>query len=843
MKITGIASFGDAHVSIGFDVTPQQAVDYFRSKGLRESFNYDDLLAEEHAAAFTVAKMADIDLLRDVHESLQQALQDGMRFQDWADMLRPTLQAKGWWGRQAVRDPVTGATIVTELGSARRLETIFRTNMQSAYAVGQWQQIKDQQADAPYLMYDAVDDYRTRAQHAAWDNKVLPVSSQWWDTHMPPNGYNCFLPETPIRGDLKGAIRRQYFGVAVEVRTVGGQSLRLTANHPVLTRRGWVRADMLKRGDDLLRYREPVEIPHGRGSSGQVHHNQPMATAEQVFEAFVGEAFAFGQATPLKLDHNALRGCEVHIDSVNRRLTIEMQPQRLAGQPQSFFKRRHDIGFGHLPAVCTANPDLVPLDAVVSKDALDIAPGAAHDLGNHARTQFVFPIELQDPAFEVVITAPSGLPGSSALSGHTVGRLFDGLPLDTFRLAAATDEHTLFHELSANGVAADAGLFGHLLEAHARLVFVDPVLHIRHFNFCGHVYDFQSSEGVLCANGIIAHNCRCSVIQLDAQDVESMGLTVGRAPRAESHPWKNPRTGQVEQIPAGVDPQFAHNPGQTRHAQLQKIAKEKISQLPGELQEDAKRGLQSAKVEAPIHRSTFDLVARSAWDSFPNVLIAQSHASITGHPDYAAAKQGDAAAALSVVQSVVTPEFARVLIDQLKPENCDYLVAVHAEEAAGRNKLPEAFAAVVEAITKVPEEARIVQAVKAHRTGADGFDRLIKRVVFDGHVERGKRYAILDDVITQGGTLADLKGYIEARGGVVIQALTLTGKPNSAIMSITKPTLGLLRKAAGKPLEEWWHEQFGFDFSRLTESEARYLTKQINRDGIDAVRDRIIAAR
>lgn len=610
MKITGIASFGDAHVSIGFDVTPQQAVDYFRSKGLRESFNYDDLLAEEHAAAFTVAKMADIDLLRDVHESLQQALQDGMRFQDWADMLRPTLQAKGWWGRQAVRDPVTGATVVSELGSARRLETIFRTNMQSAYAVGQWQQIKEQQTDAPYLMYDAVDDFRTRAQHAAWDNKVLPVSSQWWQTHMPPNGYNCFLPETPIRGDLKGAIRRQYFGVAVEVRTVGGQPLRLTGNHPVLTRRGWVRADMLKRGDDLLRYREPVEISHGRGSSGQVHHNQPMATAEQVFEAFVGEAFAFGQATPLKLDHNALRGCEVHIDSVNRRLTIEMQPQRLAGQPQSFFERRHDIGFGHLPAVCTANPDLVPLDAVVSKDALDIAPGAAHDLGNHARTQFVFPIELQDPAFEVVITAPSGLPGSSALSGHTVGRLFDGLPLDTFRLAAATDEHTLFHELSANGVAADAGLFGHLLEAHARLVFVDPVLHIRHFDFCGHVYDFQSSEGVLCANGIIAHNCRCSVIQLDAQDVESMGLTVGRAPRAESHPWTNPRTGQVEQIPAGVDPQFAHNPGQTRHEQLQKIAKEKISQLPKDLQGAANEGMQALPELFGPPRELDTLIAR-----------------------------------------------------------------------------------------------------------------------------------------------------------------------------------------------------------------------------------------
>jgi SPP1 gp7 family putative phage head morphogenesis protein len=593
MKITGIASFGDAHVSIGFDVTPQQAVDYFRSKGLRESFNYDDLLAEEHAAAFTVAKMADIDLLRDVHESLQQALQDGMRFQDWADMLRPTLQAKGWWGRKAVRDPVTGATIVTELGSARRLETIFRTNMQSAYAVGQWQQIKAQQTDAPYLMYDAVDDFRTRAQHAAWDNKVLPVSSQWWDTHSPPNGYNCFLPETIIRGDLRGAIRRQYFGVAVEVRTVSGQSLRLTGNHPVLTRRGWMRADMLQRGDDLLGYRDPVEACHGRSTSGQMHDDQSPSTAEQVFEAFVSEAFAFGQSAPLKLDHDAIGGCEIDVDPVNRRLAIKVQSERLAGQPQSLLKRRHDIGFDHLPAVGTANPSPVTLDAVVSENALDITPGAAQEVGNHACTQFIFPIELQDPAFEVVITAPCGLPSGSALAGNTIGCLFDGLPLEFFGLASAADDDTLFHELSADGIAADAGLFGYLLEAHASQVFVDPVLNIRKFDFCGHVYDFQSAEGVLSADGIIAHNCRCGVIQLDAQDVESMGLTVGRAPRAESHPWKNPRTGQVEQIPAGVDPQFAHNPGQTRYEQLQKISKEKISQLPKDLQGAANEGMQA----------------------------------------------------------------------------------------------------------------------------------------------------------------------------------------------------------------------------------------------------------
>ncbi|EFE50195.1 hypothetical protein NEIELOOT_01050 [Neisseria elongata subsp. glycolytica ATCC 29315] len=62
------------------------------------------------------------------------------------------------------------------------------------------------------------------------------------------------------------------------------------------------------------------------------------------------------------------------------------------------------------------------------------------------------------------------------------------------------------------------------------------------------------------------------------------------------------------------------------------------------------------------------------------------------------------------------------------------------------------------------------------------------------------------------------------------------GKPHSARLAITKPTLGQLRKSFGRDFEAWWQEQFGYDFSKLTESEARYINKQITRSGVDAVR-------
>ncbi len=187
----GIVDFYEIIPASGFDVPAQEAIDYFQAKGLKPSFHYADVLSQEHNAAFNVAKMTDIDLLADVKASLDDALANGVVFKDWADNMIPMLQQKGWWGRKAVLDPLTGETIVAQLGSPSRLRTIFRTNMSSAYAQGHWDQIEAQAEDAPYLMYDAIDDFRTRPEHKAWDGKVYKVTDKFWRTHTPPCGYNC----------------------------------------------------------------------------------------------------------------------------------------------------------------------------------------------------------------------------------------------------------------------------------------------------------------------------------------------------------------------------------------------------------------------------------------------------------------------------------------------------------------------------------------------------------------------------------------------------------------------------------------------------------------------------
>lgn len=174
-----------------FDVPPEQAIAYFNSKGLKPTFSYAEMLDYQHDASFTVAKMMNVDMLAQVRASLDAAMANGTTFKEWSKGIMPILQSGGWWGKKEVVDPLTGQKIVAQLGSPWRLETIFRTNMQTAYAAGAWQEIVANKEDAPFLMYDAIDDQRTRPLHASWDRKVLPVDSPWWGSHYPPNGYNC----------------------------------------------------------------------------------------------------------------------------------------------------------------------------------------------------------------------------------------------------------------------------------------------------------------------------------------------------------------------------------------------------------------------------------------------------------------------------------------------------------------------------------------------------------------------------------------------------------------------------------------------------------------------------
>ena len=195
-----VAEFRES-LDISFTLPPEQAVAFFRAKRPTITYDFRALRASEHALAFTVAKLTDVSLLADMQEALDLSLAAGGTQQEFVDAFESKLRGAGWWGRREVINPTTGQPETVQLGSRARLNTIYRTNLQSAYAAGAWEGIQQGKEDAPYLLYDAVDDNRTRPEHAAIDGALMPVDHPYWRAHAPPNGYNCRCGLIPVSED------------------------------------------------------------------------------------------------------------------------------------------------------------------------------------------------------------------------------------------------------------------------------------------------------------------------------------------------------------------------------------------------------------------------------------------------------------------------------------------------------------------------------------------------------------------------------------------------------------------------------------------------------------------
>lgn len=172
-------------------VQPDEAIAYFRQKGYRIGFDHRDVWRQEHQAAFTVAKAMQIDLLGDIRGAVDKALASGTSFADFKRELGPKLQARGWWGKQEATDPVTGERKEVQLGSPRRMEVIFDTNLATAYSEGQWERIQRNKEIFPFLQYVRTTSSRPDVSHLAYAGLVLRADDPFWQSHMPVKRYGC----------------------------------------------------------------------------------------------------------------------------------------------------------------------------------------------------------------------------------------------------------------------------------------------------------------------------------------------------------------------------------------------------------------------------------------------------------------------------------------------------------------------------------------------------------------------------------------------------------------------------------------------------------------------------
>lgn len=156
--------------SIAFDLPFEEAIAIAKSKGVvLPHVYYEELPAHLRRRAFTVSGLASIKQIAAIKKKLDDIIASGGTLADFQT-----------WAKDA------------DLGlMPRHAETIFRNAVQGAYNAGQWRSFEANKRFRPYLMFDAINDHRTRKNHAACSGVIRRVDDPFWDTHTPMMGHNC----------------------------------------------------------------------------------------------------------------------------------------------------------------------------------------------------------------------------------------------------------------------------------------------------------------------------------------------------------------------------------------------------------------------------------------------------------------------------------------------------------------------------------------------------------------------------------------------------------------------------------------------------------------------------
>ncbi|TAK51453.1 MAG: hypothetical protein EPO24_15815 [Bacteroidetes bacterium] len=142
----------DERVKVSFDLVPQAAVDAMREK------------------SFWLSGIENKQFLDAIQKKLEQALKDGTGYKEFAQGAREVIETMGYSGDEPLR-----------------LSTVYRTNLFSAYSLGQMEQIEQVKDRFPMWRYVAIRDNRTRESHLELDGKVFRVG----EGPVPPIDFNC----------------------------------------------------------------------------------------------------------------------------------------------------------------------------------------------------------------------------------------------------------------------------------------------------------------------------------------------------------------------------------------------------------------------------------------------------------------------------------------------------------------------------------------------------------------------------------------------------------------------------------------------------------------------------
>jgi SPP1 gp7 family putative phage head morphogenesis protein len=153
----------------------EEALAYWRGRVPLTKTEFDALTAAAKTRAFTLAGVAQLDVIAEVMQAIERALEEGTGIEQFRTDIGAKLEAA--WGAS----------------NPGRIELIFRNAVQRSYSAGRYAQMTDPQVikARPYWRFDAVLDSRTSPICKPLNGTILPADSPFWQSNYPPLHHHC----------------------------------------------------------------------------------------------------------------------------------------------------------------------------------------------------------------------------------------------------------------------------------------------------------------------------------------------------------------------------------------------------------------------------------------------------------------------------------------------------------------------------------------------------------------------------------------------------------------------------------------------------------------------------
>lgn len=262
---------------------------------------------------------------------------------------------------------------------------------------------------------------------------------------------------------IRAATVRDYVGDVITIRTASGYELTGTPNHPVATRGGWVPLAELKVGDDVI-----------SSTEGQWELDAMNPDVDDIPSTIKDVAESF----PVRLGPMPVAAEDFHGDGAGSKVHVVFTDGLLSGELQSPFSE-------HVAEVSLSGRD------VLSGSVLDIE-GAINE------------------RFKAALAAPSGIVGGAGEALTFFGRRLRHAREHALTAIAGRD--SALEESISHDVAADVEGFCESLLTFSGEVALDQIVSVDQGSFAGHVYNLDTVDGWYIGNGIVTHNCRCTIV-------------------------------------------------------------------------------------------------------------------------------------------------------------------------------------------------------------------------------------------------------------------------------------------------------------------------------------------